>query len=126
MSPTFSSLPVAGITCMTPIAPTRLLALLIEPRLLVALRHHQQVVHVVLVAVLADRSAPASRNFLSSASEVAFFTILRVLAGTSADSTLPNAVPLRASRDERVQLREQLRAVLADGPGRDRPPSHGR
>ena len=44
MSPTFRSLPVAGMTCMTPMAPTGLLTSLIEPRLLVALRRHQQVV----------------------------------------------------------------------------------
>ena len=31
MSPTFSSLPVAGMTCITPIAPTRLLALWSSP-----------------------------------------------------------------------------------------------
>ena len=54
MSPTFSSLPVAGITCMTPIAPTVALGVLVEPRLLVALRRHQQVVELVLVAVLLE------------------------------------------------------------------------
>ena len=31
MSPTASSLPVAGITCMTPIAPTRLFTLWLRP-----------------------------------------------------------------------------------------------
>ena len=46
MSPTLSSLPVAGMSCITPIAPTGLRASLIEPRLLVALRGHQQKVHL--------------------------------------------------------------------------------
>ena len=54
MLPTFNSFPVAGMTCMTPIAPTGLFARLVQPRFLVALRGHQQVIELVLVAVLLE------------------------------------------------------------------------
>ena len=55
MSPTFSSLPVVGITCITPIAPTGLFDVLIERGFLVALRRHQQVVQLVPLAVLLEQ-----------------------------------------------------------------------
>ena len=48
MSPTFSSLPVGGMTCITPIAPDRAPDALVQRRFLVALGGHQQVVEVVL------------------------------------------------------------------------------
>ena len=55
MSPTFSSAPVAGMICITPIAPTWLFALLVELRLLVALRGQHQRIEAVLRAVLLEQ-----------------------------------------------------------------------
>ena len=55
MSPTFSSAPVAGMICMTPMAPTWLLRALIELRLLVALRSEHERIEAVLLAVLSEQ-----------------------------------------------------------------------
>ena len=54
MSPTFSSFPVAGMICMIADRADMALRAVVEPGLLEALRDHQQVVDVVLVAVLAE------------------------------------------------------------------------
>ena len=51
---TFLSPAVVGITCITPMAPTGLRVRLVEPRFLVALRHQQQPVEVVLRGVFLE------------------------------------------------------------------------
>src|SRR4026207_1167670 len=105
MSPTFCSAPVFGITCITPTAPTALrrsragpgtrlgpplhpparpapaAAFMVEARLLVPLRRHEQVIHVVLLTVLAHEidDLAESRNVLRRCRRVRVLETLQVL-----------------------------------------------
>ena len=106
-----------------PIAPDRAPGVLIEPGLLVSLRRHQQEVHLVPVAVLPEE--------LDDRQELlAPFLGRGALRVRGVDEVLPLDLVAEGRSQpvlphERVQGREQLRAVLADGDGERAAGAHG-
>ena len=114
MSPTLSDCPVAGMSCITPIAPTGLFLLLVERRLLVALRGQHQRVEVVLLAVFLEE-----RNRLLEPLVVGVRTRIVQRLDRLHVLLLPirhDALLLDPVRIEIVQHGGELRAVLADRP----------
>ena len=114
MSPTFISLPVAGIDLHDPDGAHRAFCILVELRLLVALRAHQQPVHVVLVAVfleVLDQGQELLALLLGSRI-LHVFDVLQVARQELVAGRGPDLV----AGGEIVQRRLELRAAFADRP----------
>ena len=89
---------------------------LIQPGLLVALRRHQEIVELVLVAVLSDQfdRSLEPRHVFPGRRALRVPVVLQVLR----KQHVPLGRALRVPVDKRVQLLHQLRAVLSDHHGR--------
>ena len=101
------------MSCITPIAPTWLFAFWSSCDSWYPCAAIEQVVHLVLVAVLLKNPTRPPSNFFRSASEVACFANV-VLTRYRFSIMLPNAVPRPYFARNSLSSASELRAVLAD------------
>ena len=113
-TPTLGSRAVSGRICMMPTAPDRAAALLVEPRLLVALGRQQERIEPVALAPLLEQ-----RQKLQEALAVGGVAGAQLLGGhqVAVGDDIAELGALGRGLGERGQRGRELRAVLAERPG---------